>query len=334
MHCLRTAVFLAALLASSGGLAPEEALVYAPAEGTILTRTFHQASESQLESDSLTIGDEQVEKEDLDLELTTERSIVITDEIESMGAGQPLRLIRRFDELASAVTYSSEEFEDRTRPEVSDLEGVSVLVTWDAEDEEYDFEPAEDEEIDEALLEHLQEDMDFRLFLPEDEVDEGASWEIPVPAWISVNSPSGYLSFRYEEEEHDDNDLKMILARKEATEGEGEATFEEVRVENGRKLAVIAFRFELSSDVEVEFEPPATEEVISQTRGLEQSFEIEGELLWDLEHGHAHSFSATSEAVTTFSQRAVGPDEGTTTEMVRKQVFVGEGRTTVTLERR
>ncbi len=328
-------IALAFVLAGAGSLAPDEALVYAPEEGAVLTRTFVATGEFALDDLAMAMDGEPIdfEGEVPEMTITTKERIVVTDELESMGDGRPLRLSRSFDELSGEAVFASpEQEEDGVLTRVSYLEDCTVVITWNEDDEEYTFEPAEDEEIDEELLDHLVEDMDFRKFLPEDEVAEGDSWEVPAEAWLCMMWPGGLVGLHPDDGELEEADVESDLQTIESLEGKGEATFEGVREEDDLRLAVITFELELEMGSETEVEPEM-DMITSQVRGQSQTEEIEGELLWDLERGHLHSLTATAEVELTLLSRVVVEFEDQSLEQESRQVFTGEGGYSVKLER-
>ncbi|MEW6073743.1 MAG: hypothetical protein AB1726_14255 [Planctomycetota bacterium] len=331
-HLFLLAPLLAAAAAGfrSGG----ESIVYAPAEGQRLARTFDSKGEYSLREIAIEVDGEEVGPEDApSVEIASTEHIAVTDEIAAIAAGRPTRIERTFDELSQGAVLSSPGADESTElAYASELEEATVVIAWDEEEETYAFSAAEDEEIDEELLAHLAEDMDLRLFLPPGEVEEGATWPLSAAAYRSLAWPGGNLQFIAEGEEQDADELALDLALAAALEGEGEATYAGVREEDGLRLAAISFTFELEAAVEREVEAEA-EAVRSLVSGRETTREVEGELLWDLEHGHLHSLTATDESEFVFAE-TVSLDFGEESHVQKqRRTFTGTSTLTVTVER-
>jgi len=330
MHYLRSSLILLFLYTSAATTARDVALQYAPDEGTVLKRTFRQVGDLQLERMIFVVDGEESEPEDVsDSSIHVAELIVVTDVIELMGEGRPLRLSRTFDELANTDTYSSGDMKgDVIETHVSDLQGLSVVAIWKDEVGEYTFEPAGEEKIDSDLLERLIEDMDFRLFLPEDECSEGDTWELPAEAWIGLVYPAGVMGFHEEGEEFEDFHVQMALAKIEGIEGKGKATLGGIRDEDDLQLAVITFDLTVSHYGEYDAEPE-TEGSTSAVVGIGATEEYEGVLLWDVEHGHAHSLTATAK----LSIERILRSEGVEWESQVKEVYSGKVAHEVTMVR-
>ncbi|MCZ6598395.1 MAG: hypothetical protein O7B99_12205 [Planctomycetota bacterium] len=278
------------------GKAVEE-LTWAPAEGTTLIRVFESERESSLAEMHMVIDGEERDPPELpDFRSTYSERITVTDELVSVGDGRPLELRRTFDELFREAAIEAEE--SLSFELVSDLVDETVVFRWDEDEEEYVIEP-EDESLDEALFEWLEEDMDLRLFLPEGEVDEGDSWDVDIEAYKRMINPGGFLGFYSEEVgERDEQQEEFARSVLDALEGDITATLDGTRDEDGVNVAVIALAIEVSAEVDREVE---ADEGPERTEAFAFERELEGELLWNLDAGVFHSLELEGDGTETTS---------------------------------
>ena len=200
---LLSALALPALLALSG---PGPRVRFAPAEGSSSVKTFEHKAEFSLDSMSVTMnGQEMPSMPEMDMTMTTNQKVVVTDEYVQNRDGAPKKLRRRFDELGNDMSMSMKmemmgqtQNSDNNVKAKSELAGKTIVFTWDEEGQEYKkvFDPAED---DAELLEGLAEDMDLRALLPEGEVEVGEEWDIDVKQLGTVLAPGGNLALVPEE---------------------------------------------------------------------------------------------------------------------------------------
>lgn len=281
-----------ALLLFSAPTRDELALRFEPEEGTVLKRVFEAEAEYHLTDLSASIDGEPLERsgELPDYGMSFQEHIAVTDTLQSVSDGRPTELVRTFDELSQANTDSSEG-EDTETTLTSPLQGRSVRFSWDAEDERYEIEAADEGELDEGLAAWLAEDLDLRLVLPPGEVAPGDEWELEAKLYLAFMWPSGLLDFHVEGEEPSEEDRAPSRQTIERMEGSGTARLEEVREEDGLRLAVIHVELEITTGSETTL--PALEEDELARPEIKIEVEIErtltGTILWDLEHGHAHS---------------------------------------------
>src|SRR5262245_61531354 len=201
-------------LASSAS-APDE-VRYAPVKGLKLTRTCETSGAFSMDSLSVSLdGQDQPVPETPDVAIESEEKIVVTDVLEAVGKGRPDRLVRSFDSLREKQHTSGKgpggQDIDRTENSVCDLEGKRVAFTWSEDDQEYSVEAAKGQELDEALLSGLDEDMDLRGMLPDKAVAKGDSWDVEPAAFRAVLWPGGRLP--YHSESQDEPDPAMVELR-------------------------------------------------------------------------------------------------------------------------
>jgi hypothetical protein len=328
------------LLASS---APEEiALRYEPDEGTVLTRTFVAEARYHLADMSASIDGEALERpEELpDYKMGFEERITVTDTVRSLSDGHPAELVRTFDELSQESTDSVGE-EEATSSLSSHLQGRSVLFRWDDEEERFTAEANEGEELDDAVADWLAEDMDLRLVLPGSEVEVGDEWEVDPKLYLAFMWPSGLLDFQTEDAGEPSEDERASSRQTiERLEGSGTARLEEVRDEDGVRVAVLHVELEITTGSESvlpavsedEFERPEIQTEVEIERTLE------GTILWDLDHGHALSAELECEAsrLHTDSWTVNGEDEEgeeVSADIEQSRLLEGTIKYTATIER-
>ena len=321
-----------ALLFLSGSLAEGVDIAFAPEEGTTLKRTFEAKADYKLTDLEYYVDGEPVEDagELPDYSMHFLERIAVSDELQTVEDGRPTALKRTFDELLQETTSASGDKEQETKAG-SALEGRCVRFTWNADDEEYEIAAADEEELDEDLAAGLLEDMDLRLVLPSGEVEPGDEWELDPELYLAFMWPGGLLDFRDEgQEEADAQAREMSQQTIERLEGKGHARLEELREEDGQRLAVIHVELEIttgSSGVQGQEENDIRVEVeITRT--------VEGTILWDLEHGHAHSAELETEASrqTTRTGKAANPD-GDEAELEVSELLEGTIHYSMTVER-
>jgi len=315
-----------------------EEIVFRVAADTTLVRTLKNEYSMQLDSMTVSLDGEEVPSDqfgDFDVTIQHHESYVVTDAFEAVADGLPRRLRRTFDELSggesSTFSMDGEDSTDSSDYE-SELDGRTVLFTWNEESGSFDAAFAGDGG-DEEMLEDLVEDMDLRRFLPPGPRAEGESWSIEPRAFECILDPGGELGLEDPEDEGSDSSVEDAELR-ENIDGKITATFQGVRVEGGVKQAVIALACETSTHANQELAPDEIPEGTRGTGRVEIRFVLEGELRWDLEHGHALSFELSGENELTTIQTISGDIQGEPTEQTQKMVFSGETSFSMKVERR
>ena len=149
--------------------------------------------------------------------------------------------------------------------------------------------------------------------------------------------PGGHLAFHGEEDAED--------ARSSANDfydqvvgnltGSGRGRFLEVREEDGRELAVLWVEFEVETRYETEIEADEENEIPARTLKNEIQRNVEGEVLWDLEAGHASSATLEAEARLVQSESRTGMDpEGESVEIEQRLTFEGTYEYRLAVERK
>ena len=312
--------------------ARQETIGFQLEEENAFLRTFESVAESQLDRISYAIDGEVVnETDDVDFTVESLERVIVRDEIIEVEDGRPTDFRRTFVELIQESTQTIGE-DDVELESGSDLEGVTIRFLWDDDDEAFYAElDDDDDDVDEDTLEWLRADMDLFGMLPDDDVEEGDSWEIDASAYLPLMWPGGLVDyFENEAEGYDEFEQAMNRAVIENLEGEGTVTFEETRDEDGTRVAVLSVELAVESSVELEREE---EEGGDVTIELEIERDIEGEVLWDLDNGHLYSahFEADSEWDRTESRDV--EHDGTDYELSQTFHFSGNVTYDVEIER-
>jgi hypothetical protein len=289
--------------------APQE-ILFAPADGLALVKTFEVVSEMDAETSSEHGGSTSSSN--------SERKLVVTDRVISAEDGRILRLERTYEEVASEgenyVEFGDQSHES-SQSGSSEIEGATVAFEWDEDEEEY---LTESDDVSDDALEELLFDLDFTLLLPDGDVEEGDEWSLDPDGYRSVMDVWEGLPWEYENSDGEttsssDEEGGDVPEPEtdESEDGELVVTFTGTRDEDGVTVAVLSLSGEIEADRTMdmthEFEQGSTE-VHSETS---ESREISGEALWNLESGHLLSLvievelsaSGTSDNTTVFGDQ-------------------------------
>ncbi|MDZ4771616.1 MAG: hypothetical protein SGI72_00640 [Planctomycetota bacterium] len=303
-------------------------IAFAPAAGTSLTKTFENKASLTLDSFTMTGAGVQPEME---MTMTTNQKLVVSDEYVSVKAGAPTKLLRTFDELGGDSSMSMKmtimgqaNDQSQNMRMKSEFQGKKVAFTWNAEKSEFDkaFEP-EEEKVD--LLKELAEDMDFRAYLPEGDVKEGDTWTPDVAKLRHTFSPGGSLALVPENTDEAslsmgaDEMSSLTNAIGEKLEGEVKAKLVAVKDVDGRSCATIHIEIKVHSSADMTEQarkamekvelPPGAGSIEIDHVDMEFKFEGEGDLVWDIVGGHFRSFDLTGQA-TIKSEQGMKIDVG------------------------
>lgn len=346
MKSLRTLAFL-----SLGGVAlaaalPALELVFKVDEKTKLTKTFVDDASFSTTDFRIEVDGNEIDAEgmpEISISVSNKTTVTVTDEYAKMAEGQPAVLKRTFDKLAGDSTEKVDlpegapggDQEKETKRE-SELEGKTVVFTWDAKEEEYSKAYSEDtKDGDDALLEDLVEDMDLRGFLPEKKVSEGDTWELTgAEIFEIVGIPGGDMHIDAEDDDENEDEKPTMTAQMlENAEGKGTATFVEMREVDGKKLAVIKITGEVKSNGATPMKNPEGAPPMERTRKMEVAYETEGELLWDPAAGHFVNCELASKIKMTMRMcmEGEGPD-GNSHSINQVFEFEGEAKFSASVE--
>ena len=206
---LTSAACVAALILPGDTLARREAA------GQSVTRTFSFETELELIETSMSIGGEEQENPfGGEMEHATTRSLglVVRDTVRAAEEGCATTFTRTFEEVEgfSSMHMSMPMMDavDSESDESSALEGLTVV--FEKADEDFEASFPEDQGGDEdllvgtlaggALLEGLAARLDLGQLLPEDEVEEGETWEVDPALLELLRSPGGNLHLEGDED--------------------------------------------------------------------------------------------------------------------------------------
>ena len=275
-------------LATAGLLAPSllgpqrAELAFHPEEGLARTLTFVTTGSAELASVTLSMDGGDPQEPDIDEAPVRSHveTIVVRDVYEGSEGGRPTGLERTFEELSVSREITPPGGDTQEFDMISDLAETTVRFRWDEEEEAFVAE-AVDEEVDEELLAGLDEDMSLRGFLPDEEVEEGDSWEVDAAAYGRLMWPGGELGFYDVDGERSEEREDLGLQLRDSLEAEISATLASIEDRDGTRVAVIELEIEAEASGSMERElENATE---NHTVILER--ELEGTLVWDLEAG-------------------------------------------------
>jgi len=299
------------LLAGGAG----ERLQFAPAAGSSVTKSFAATGEFALDELSLIADGQDVGAMIGSLEVAMETSsrIVVTDVYRSAAEGRPTELLRTFDELESRTKLNMSQVPEIPEMEAtSELTGKTVRFLWNAETSDYEV-SFHESEGEASLLEGLEEDMDLRFLLPDEEVKPDGTWEIELTELGALMMPGGNLRMLPTDAAAADPEALALMeglmdtfGQKvgEKLEGQCQCTFKGLRTGDEAKLAEIELEIQLAASLDMrEFIQQAIQAGIAQTgQEIEVDFDIAtadltadyegtGTLLWDTAAGRVHSFS-------------------------------------------
>jgi len=300
-----------------GGSADKVA--FDPQPGSSVTRTFTLAGEFQLDDLSMIVNGQDIAGmlPALELSITRDTKIEVTDTFKSVAGGRPTELVRAFDAVTEAMRFEMTPAEAEM-PEFtssSALEGETVVFRWNPEKQSYET-TFEDGEGDESLLEGLEEDMDLRLFLPTSEVAEDESWTVELSELQCLIAPGGNLHAMPEGIDVDPASVKMFEELfagfgeelEDLLEGECRCTYKGVQEEDGARIAEIAIDLEVATNLDLtEILDKAIRMALEQqgagdmvevsldTADLNLDYEGTGTLLWDLRSARVHSFQVSGD---------------------------------------
>lgn len=263
-------------------------LSFTPVEESEIKVQFKQVFSVELTDMTQTVDGEEVDLSEMgmpEFRLTDQEDLVFTDSFVKVGDGRAQLVHRTYDELTKLSTQevSMPEGEEHTEedPGASELEGLTVAFAWDAEEEEYVASYVE-EDGDEDLLEDLAFQGYLLGLLPVGETAEGDRWEVEAAMFNAITEPCGDVSFVLESKQGEEDDDSWGDQFGENLDGEFFVENGGTRDEDGTTVAVLILSAEVTTHIEQTKD--VDEEMFSGTVSstFSFSFEMEGELLWDV----------------------------------------------------
>ena len=276
---------------------------YQPQAGASVSKRVSILNELELDDMSLEMDGQDLSEiaGQIEMSMKISTEIGVTDLYEAVAGGRPTKLKRSFDEISSSTHVSGSNpqlgNQEKDIPLKSELEGSTVVFTWDANDSTYTT-AFDGDKGDEELLENLEENLDLSGFLPSGEVSNGDSWEIPAEAVKAALAPGGDVKLRPEGQTDPTSGMDRFSQSDLVGDltGKFTAVYQGTREEGDTKVAVIKLKIEAKSaqdmhdrldEIQEQMKgsmPPGLEVELSAF-DIEYEYEAEGELLWNLEAG-------------------------------------------------
>jgi hypothetical protein len=306
----RTRSLLLASLAASilcSHLAPGDSLAFRPKAGTKVSRAWSIKQEQTLDEMNMSMNGQPFPMDlQMDMDMTTENTIEVSDEIVAAADGKITELRRTFDKLGSASSFAMEMAQmpeggmEQSTTGASALQGKTVTFKWDAEQGAYETSYHESEgEAD--LIANLDIDMDLAALVPGKDAAAGDTWEIDVKALKPLLMPGGDVGIRPEDPNAagggmmpgmdsmgDLNDLVGDLL-----EGTATAEYAGMQEIEGGKYGVIKLKINIESSNDMADKlaemaqemPEGMGEMKVEHMDMEFALEAEGQVLWDVANG-------------------------------------------------
>jgi hypothetical protein len=286
--------------------APADKLVFAPAEGSSLTKRFETQFEFSLEDLLLTMNGQEMDPAmmdgfDIDQASGTMSYVIeASDNLVKMGKGKPLELVRLYDTFSGEYEMGTG---DSDSSNADQIEGKTFKFTWNEEDGAYDLAPEGDEELSEDDYKFLAEDLDLRMLLPDKDVAEGDTWRVAGKKMIAMLAVGLDVDKASEEINDEMASENVPFDFEELTSGIMDAavmecTYEGTKELDGETYLVIALKAEIEETLDfsdilieaIESQAPADADFdLSVT--VELAAEATGELLWNAKQGHFHKLT-------------------------------------------
>ena len=334
-----------ALLAPSAPQATE--IKFAPEPGTRLAKTVLVKRDLNLDEMGRTREGEGLIREDVGGWITAATRQKLIDEYLEVADGRPTLFRRTFSNFEGTTRMTmtgARGQQEHIAKFRSPIAGFPVLHTWIPEEQTwgrcYDYLA-----YDEEQLEELQDDADFLGLLPEGPVEPGASWDVSIEALRALLTPGGNSGAEPAEPGYFERMVEVGIGGDLADalgelSGVATVTFEELRQDQDRELAVLAVEFSLTSvrDRTRTYLIGMPEEEKREAAQLQQvllTWIANGtaEVLWDLGAGHAVGASLVAqEIVSAEAFKLSAAESGEPTSIGQRQTYSGELRVDHTIK--
>lgn len=174
---------------------------------------------------------------------------------------------------------------------------------------------------DERLLGGLEEDTDLRAFLSGAPLETGLRWKVSAAALGALLHPGGDLELAAEEDSASARESQAQLRKNLA--GEIEVIFWGLRELSGRTFAVM----QLLGEAQTHAETSETHVDMVVTQRFELARRVDGELVWDLAAGRAHTARLECKLTLRSISRQTRTDDLTPRVIERRATFGGQSRT-------
>jgi hypothetical protein len=286
--------------------APEASLVFGVAAGTRVQKTFDYRGHLALTAWEVTVdGGDVLGEATMEYEIAVHQELEFVDEYRAMDGALPTLLsreLRRLDEEAVTRTQVEGQDTEESVDSSSELEGRTVLFTYDPEAGRHTVQFAEQPSPAAELLAELVEDSDVRLLLPAGAVAVDEGWTIDPARLDEVLEPGGNLQLIEEGEVGDYEPGHFFTAYGGACRG----TYLGRREIDGAELAVIGLELELTHEEQSTGVDEDGDPTLDQTT---LRFELTGELHWHPRELRPVALQLDGALTTTTSQQVHWHDD-------------------------
>lgn len=270
---LHAAIALAAGLCAAP--APQN-VRFAVAEGLVLEKTFEIGSKFVLNDMTVRMNgaiQPAADLDELDIYAKQDRRIVVLDQYLELGPQRPSRLRRRFESLSGKKVDRMPLMQPGGKEEksthASDLQGCTVMFAW--EDAAQGFRATLIDGESKLDMKALEEDMDLRFFLPQQEVEPGAEWTVDAAVFDEIFSLGGDVGLAEDEGGWFEEQLADLL------EGDIDVAYVSLDDSGQARLGI-----EANLDFDGEIKDERTGEPMKVTGHVN----LRGTLLWNVKAGH------------------------------------------------
>ena len=314
------ALLATALVASPFLLSFEPAgdkVVFAPAEGTNLTKTFNLVQNFNVDDMSMSMNGEEFPME-MEMDMQMKQVVTVSDTYDKMDSGKPTQLTREYkdgtlemDVDVKIAVMGQNQDQSETMEGVTNLKDKKVVFKWNDEKGEYETKFHEETEGDAELLTDLIENMDLRGLLPEagKEVAVDDEWTPENEVIADIFAAGGNLKWEIEgasaaamgggPDPEMMSNLRALLS--DTIEGDMRCIYRGTKEVDGKPYQRIEVVIEVKSTADMlEYVEAAMEEAempegatMPEVTQMDMVTELEGkgELLWNAEAGVMHSFN-------------------------------------------
>lgn len=308
-------------------VAPGGALGFHVEAKTKLTKTFTSKLVVDCDEFSMSVDGNEMPMGDHAPKIHVEETekVQVTDLYVSVGDGRATKLERTYDELGSESlerttppAVSGGEEREKKRTKTCELEGKTVVFTWNDKEDEYVAAWKEGEKGADTLLENLAGDMDLLGALPDKTVADGDTWELDPQFFNRILQPAGVLVMKTEgdEENSDAESMDAELQFAKSRGGKATATYKGLRDDGGTQVAVIEVKAKLTASASVERDEANSDVVLEA--------DLTGEITWDVEKGHYHSVELSGATKMKIENKRTIEREGESHALVQTLAFSGD----------
>lgn len=270
-------------------------LQFQVAERTHMRKTF-RVRESALSTDfRVFMGGQPVPSQFLpQLEFASENSITVEvrDTYEGFKEGQLQEFVREYNSLEGegsfTVTVPPDEPEESDWQRESLLAGESVAFVWDPKTESFGRTLNGGGKCP-VPLKDLQAQADLTEFLTDEEVDVGDSWTVEASVLAGLFDPGGRLELGEDEDDGEESFEPLAM------EGELTVRMNKVESEDGVTIATLTIEGEFVRTAERAGDlsrVPVADGLATDVATW--NYELQGELLWNLDASHAISLDISA----------------------------------------